>query len=188
MPPQPERRKATLGSRTNAYTPALSGDRDESFHTEEPAAPPARPAPTARPAMTRRVGFAIQKAIQDEAKSAYVVDLDLRADCPPGFTHWLAEALIGHARLTPAKRATVRRRVAAGEGRKVSRSYDMSVDAIEAMERAIIEDRTEQNHVESRAEFFQTAVLAAIERVKKRSGRDTLPPAPDRLPRQPVRR
>lgn len=117
-----------------------------------------------------------------------MLDLDLRVDSPPGFTHWLADALLIPARLAPVKRAAVRRRVAAGEGRKVSRFYDMGVDAIEAMERAIIEDRTELNHVESRAEFFQTAVIATIERVMKRSDRDTLPPALERPPRQPVRR
>ncbi|MGG7655258.1 hypothetical protein [Kocuria rosea] len=83
-----------------------------------------------------------------------MLHLDLRVDSPPGFTHWLADSLLIPARLVPVKRAAVRRRVAAGEGRKVSRFYDMGVDAIEAMERAIIEDRTELNDVESRAEFF----------------------------------
>ena len=33
-------------------------------------APPERSAPIARPAMSRRVGFSIQKPIQDEAKAA----------------------------------------------------------------------------------------------------------------------
>lgn len=199
MSPQPARKKATLGSRTSVYTPALTDD-----HPAPPVETPPQPAeatptpqlgeatrapqPGSRPAMTRRTGFAIQKTIQDQAKSAYVIDLDLRADCPPGFTHWLAEALIAHARLTPAKRESVRQRITPRVERKVPRSYDMTMDAIEAMERAIIEDRTELGHVESRAEFFQNAVLAAIERVKKRSGRDTLPAAPNRLPRQPVRR
>ena len=204
MNPQPARKKATLGSRTSVYTPALTED-EPTLPTQAPAAPartsiapvqapaqqpetPPAPQSAGRPAMTRRIGFAIQKTAQDQAKSAYVVDLDLRADCPPGFTHWLAEAVIAHAQLTPPKRESVRRRITPGIERKVPRSYEMTVDAIEAMERAIIEDRTELGHVASRAEFFQTAVLAAIERVKKRSGRDTLPIAPSRLPRQPVRR
>lgn len=204
MSPQPARKKATLGSRASVYTPALTGDEPippteapaPSTRTSTPPAPALEPQPETppapqlarRPAMTRRIGLAIQKTVQDQAKSAYVVDLDLRADCPPGFTHWLAEAVITHAQLTPTKRESVRRRITPSIERKVPRSYEMTVDAIEAMERAIIEDRTELGHVASRAEFFQTAVLAAIERVKKRSGRDALPAAPSRLPRQPVRR
>ena len=204
MSPQPARKKATLGSRASVYTPALTGDEPTppteapapSTRTSTPPAPALEPQPETppapqlarRPAMTRRIGLAIQKTVQDQAKSAYVVDLDLRADCPPGFTHWLAEAVVTHAHLTPTKRESVRQRVTPSVERKVPRSYDMTMDAIEAMERAIIEDRTELGHVASRAEFFQTAVLAAIERAKKRSGRDALPAAPSRLPRQPVRR
>ena len=66
-----------------------------------------------------------------------MLHLDLRVDSPPGFTHWLADSLLIPARLVPVKRAAVRRRVAAGEGRKVSRFYDMGVDAIEAMEQRV---------------------------------------------------
>lgn len=199
MSPQPARKKATLGSRTSVYTPALTDDQPAPpveippQPVEAASAPQLEesaraPQPGSQPAMSRRTGFAIQKSIQDQAKSAYVIDLDLRADCPPGFTHWLAEALIAHARLTPAKRESLRQRITPKVERKVPRSYDMTVAAIEAMEWAIVEDRTELGRVESRAEFFQNAVLAAIERVKKRSGRHTLPAAPDRLPRKPVRR
>lgn len=131
--------------------------------------------------MSRRMGFNIQKPIQDEAKAACWTWTCAPTARPGPPTGWP----MPYSPPPGSPRSTVRPYAGAsrqGKGGKCPDIYDMSVDAIEAMERAIIEDRAELNHVEFRAEFIQTAVIATIERGMKRSDRDTLPPALERPP------
>lgn len=160
--------------------------------SDEPAAAPAPPRTSAKAATAgskTRVGTYWQHGTFQEAKSAYMVDLDLSPDAPNVFANWIGRTIEKHARHSPERRAKI---VAAldvepKEGAGVSRSFELYDAIIAQMDTAIVEDRRTLSIMENRTGFVSAAVRAAIADVKKRSGLDTLPPAPARLPKNPPR-
>ncbi len=159
---------------------------------QEPAATPAL-ARTSAKATTRgkktRVGMYWQHGTFQEAKSAYMVDLDLSQDAPNVFAEWIGRTIEKHARNSPERRAKI---VAAlpvepKEGVGVSRSFELYDTTIAEMDSALVEDRRTLSIMDNRTGFVSAAVRAAIADVKKRSGLKKLPPAPARLPKNPPR-
>lgn len=158
---------------------------------DEPATP-AR-AGTSAKTTTRgsktRVGTYWQHGTFQEAKSAYMVDLDLSPDAPNVFAEWIGRTIEKHARHTPARRAKIVASlpVEPKKGLGVSRSFELYDAIIAEMDTALVEDRRALSIMENRTGFMSAAVRAAIADVKKRSGLETLPPAPARLPKNPPR-
>ncbi len=159
---------------------------------EEPAATPA-PARMSAKKATRgsktRMGTYWQHGTFQEAKSAYMVDLDLSPEAPNVFAEWIGRTIEHHARHSPERRA----KIAAAlpdeprEGVGVSRSFELYDTTIAEMDSALVEDRRALSLMGNRTGFVSAAVRAAIADVKKRSGLKTLPPAPARLPKNPPR-
>ena len=160
--------------------------------SDEPAAAPA-PARMGAKAATAgsktRVGTYWQHGTFQEAKSAYMVDLDLSPDAPNVFANWIGRTIEKHARQSPERRAKIVGALDAEpkEGAGVSRSFELYDAIIAQMDSAIVEDRRTLSIMENRTGFVSAAVRAAIDDVKKRSGLHTLPPAPARLPKNPPR-
>lgn len=143
---------------------------------------------SASPAGKSRLGTSWQAVTFEEAKSAYMMDLDLSdSTAPNAFNEWIEAAIVTHARLSPNRR----QKVVAGlpvESRNDAprpRSFDVAISALSAMDEAITEDRKNLAIVNGRSSFVRDAVRAAVADVKQRSGRTDLPPAPTRLPRRP---
>lgn len=155
------------------------------------AAPaPARTAPKSATAGTKtRVGTYWQHGTFQEAKSAYMVDLDLSPDAPNVFAAWIGRTIEKHAQHSPERRAKIVAALPAEpkEGVGVSRSFELYDSVIGKMDAAIVEDRRTLSIMDNRTGFVSAAVRAAIADVKKRSGLTTLPPAPARLPKNPPR-
>jgi hypothetical protein len=148
---------------------------------------PAEPTPAAGGFI--RLGTYWQVPTFADAKSAYLVDLDQLPDCPNSFARWIDRAVDIHAALTPERRANLVQRLGpeTKKGGGVSRSFVLAADTVEALETAIVLDRTSQVRVTSRTEFVADAVRVAIAEAKVRYGSDELPVAPARLPNKPVR-
>lgn len=148
------------------------------------------PGPPTAPATlgnTVRVGFYLQAPTLNEAKSAYLIDLDTAATTPGNFAIWIAQVIAGHAALTPEQRAArahaLPPQTTTGEG--VNRPYAIDEAVIEAMNTAITADRAAGRFL-SRSEFVTEAIRLATESARNRAG-GTLPPPPRRLPNNPVR-
>lgn len=153
-----------------------------------PVQPAEEKAPSsASPAGKSRLGTSWQAATFEEAKSAYMVDLDLSDATPNAFNEWIEAAIVKHARLSPNRRqrvvATLSSEIRNDPPRP--RSFDVATSALSAMDEAITEDRQSLAIVNGRSSFVRDAVRAAVADVKLRSGRTDLPPAPSRLPRRP---
>ncbi len=173
---------------------------------EPPVAPPrpetaprspraTKPAPKARPATTpvpsasmTRTGIYFRPSTFDDAKSAYLIDLDRHPDAPDSIARWIAGALDQHAARTSEDRA----RIAAdlppeppAEGSGFTRSFDLPDAVIAARDAAIAHDRR-AGRTSSRSSFSTEAIRNAIEHARQANG-GVLPTPPARLPNKPVR-
>ena len=157
----------------------------------------ARPAPKpaaattteVRTATTTRAGIYFHPATFNDAKSAYLADLDNTGpDAADSIARWIAGALDVYAAGTPQERAQIAESLPAearGEGSGFTRSFELPDDTIAARDLAITEDRR-NGRTSSRSSFATEAIRHAIEQARARNG-GVLPPAPDRLPNKPVR-
>ena len=141
----------------------------------------------ASPVGKSRLGTSWQAVTFEEAKSAYMVDLDLSDTTPNAFNEWIEAAIVRHARLSPNRRQKVVATLPpeTRDEPPRPRSFDVATSALSAMDEAITEDRQRLAVLNGRSSFVRDAVRAAVADVKQRSGRTELPPAPARLPRRP---
>jgi hypothetical protein len=153
----------------------------------EPA--PLVPAPTAPGTLgpTVRVGMYLHRKTFEEAKSAYLVDLDTAPAAPGNFAVWISQVLAGHAQLAPNKRLELAHQLPeeTPEGRGISRSFHIPEQVIDEMNAAIVADRQHGRFL-SRSEFATEAIRLATQSARTRAG-GVLPPPPKRLPNNPVR-
>lgn len=63
------------------------------------------PDPQVRTETTTRIGLYFQEQVFQDAKSAYLVDLDSQPDPATSFARWIGQVLDRHNRLTPERRA-----------------------------------------------------------------------------------
>lgn len=137
-------------------------------------------------ATTVQVPLYLNTATRDLARSAYIADFANRgADAPNGFDHWIADAAVRYARLSPAQRA---KRLAAlpdeVEAERKSYKFRLSTDALEAIDRGRGEDEAKGIY-KSRSPWVIEAMRLAVEEARERAG-GTLPPPPQgRLPLRP---
>lgn len=194
-PPTPQTSPATPGGKEAAAAAAPA--RQPRAERPKPVAEPRRPASAApasaapagagpvRKASTSKMAIYLHRSTFDDAKSAYLVDLDL-PDAEGSIARWISAAIERWAELTPAER-----RHRAGElpeerreGSGLSRTFDIGDNAIEATKQAMLDDRAQARVYESRSQFVTDAIRVAIEQSRDRVG--TLPPAPARLPNRPL--
>ncbi|WP_409142122.1 hypothetical protein [Cellulosimicrobium sp. RS] len=184
--PQPETRTTTR----TAPAPAAAA---EAKPAPVVAAPPAsgsrtdRSATKAPPAGQRRLGTYWQKATFDQARSAYVVDLDQLDDPPVGFARWLERAIQAHSARTPAERAAIAETLGEEDrsGVGVQRNVPLFESTITDAESAVTADRR-AGRVHSLSQFVTEAARRAIRDAERRIG-GPLPPPPARLPTRPTR-
>ncbi|MGE9808982.1 hypothetical protein [Janibacter sp. G1551] len=141
---------------------------------------------------TIRVGIYWKPGVWDLARSAYVADLDTDPDSPDSFIGWLARALEQHARRSPEQRATLavdaeQHPAQVSTRRSFNKSHPLPASTIEAVEAAIVTDRSELGRALGRSAFTQEAVIAAVVDARRRLGRE-LPPPPQKLSNRPPRR
>ena len=136
---------------------------------------------------SNRVAIYMHRGLFDDAKSAYLVDLDQPAG-PDSFARWVNGVIDEHAARTPEQRAAIAAGLPEYEpvGSGLARSFEMSLTTIQARDSAITEDRQAGRPAVSRSEFSVEAIRHRVEVAKQLAG-GTLPPAPKRLPNKPVR-
>lgn len=158
----------------------------------QPELAPARRAPKTRrpartteePAATARVGVYLHADEFDDAKSAYLADLDADPGAPDSFARWVAAAIDTHAGRTPPQRAALAR-AEVERPRGFTRSFPVPTDSLDRLRTALLADR-HAGRATSRSAFIADAVASAVATTRARTG-GTLPPAPVRLPNKPVR-
>lgn len=147
------------------------------------------PASAARTASTTRTGIYFHPATFNDAKSAYLADLDtVGPDAADSIARWIAGALDQFAAGTTADRAQIAEGLpeeVRAEGSGFTRSFELPDATIAARDAAIATDRR-GGRTSSRSSFATEAIRHAIEQARARNG-GVLPPAPDRLPNKPVR-
>ncbi|WP_402377960.1 hypothetical protein [Isoptericola rhizosphaerae] len=179
---------------TRQDKPRATLERDDTESTPaEPPSPVPAPAPmskvpaTRAPEGQRRLGTYWQKETFNEARAAYVVDLDSLSDPPVGFARWVEAAIRAHTARTPSERADVA--ASLGEeyrsGSGVQRSILLAEATIADAEHAVVDDRR-AGRVQSLSQFVTEAARHAIADTRARYGRE-LPPPPPRLPTRPSR-
>lgn len=135
------------------------------------------------------VGTYWDPLVWDQARGAYISDLDTDPECPDAFIEWLHHNLLAHARRGGAARAELDIQVPARrrDSQGISRTYPLRTDVLGAMDQAIIEDRVTFGRVLGRSGFIHEAMVAAIAQARRRRG-TPLPTPPSRLPTKPPRR
>ncbi len=158
--------------------------------TTPPASAPkqrAMPVPQVRTETTTRIGLYLQEQVFQDAKSAYLVDLDSQPDPSTSFARWVGQVLDRHNRLTSERRAQVAKTL--GEepkgGNGFSRSFMIPASTVVDMDEAIKRDRKAERFV-SASQYATEAVRASIADARRRNG-GTLPVPPARLPNKPTR-
>ncbi len=158
--------------------------------TAAPASAPksrVTPSPQVRTETTTRIGLYLQEQVFQDAKSAYLVDLDSQPDPATSFARWVGQVLDRHNRLTPERRAQVAKTL--GEepkgGSGFSRSFMIPASTVTDMDEAIKQDRKSERYV-SASQYASEAVRASIADARRRNG-GTLPVPPARLPNKPTR-
>ena len=145
------------------------------------------PVPQVRTETTTRIGLYFQEQVFQDAKSAYLVDLDSQPDPATSFARWVGQVLDRHNRLTPERRAQVAKTL--GEepkgGNGFSRSFMIPASTVADMDEAIKQDRKAERFV-SASQYATEAVKASIADARRRNG-GTLPVPPARLPNKPNR-
>lgn len=163
--------------------------------TPEPATRPAprprtagsRRTPTIRTAATTRTGIYFRPETFDDAKSAYLVDLDARPEAPDSIARWIAEAMELHANKTPEERKEIVNQLPEEPqgGAGFTRSFELPDHVLELRDGAITTDRR-NGRVTTRSGFATEAIRHAIEQARQRAG-GVLPEPPARLPNKPIR-
>ncbi len=187
----PKPRRSLRARDQDAITAAEIEEPDPILETPEPAPTTPRrratPAPQARTETTTRTGLYFAEQVFQDAKSAYLVDLDTQPDPATSFARWIGQVIDRHNRLTPERRAQVAKTV--GEepkgGNGFSRSFMIPVGTVADMDEAIKRDRKSERYV-SASQYATEAVRAAIAEARRRNG-GTLPTPPARLPNKPTR-
>lgn len=135
---------------------------------------------------TTRSGIYFRPQTFEDARSAYLVDLD-QPDAPDSIARWIDRSLRIHAARSIRDRAQLADSLPpeGQEGSGFSRSFELSDDTIAARDAAIAADRR-AGRATSRSQFASEAIRHAIEQARTRNG-GVLPPAPTRLPNKPVR-
>lgn len=181
-------------------TPTLTSDPAPQTAPTRPETAPrspraTKPTPKARPATTpahsasmTRTGIYFRPSTFDDAKSAYLIDLDRRPEAPDSIARWIAGALDQHAARTSEDRARIAGELPPeppAEGSGFTRSFDLPDSTIAARDAAIAHDRR-AGRTSSRSSFSTEAIRNAIEHARQANG-GVLPPPPARLPNKPVR-
>ncbi len=125
-----------------------------------------------------------------QARSAYLADLDLDPASPDVFGQWLTRVIIRYAAMTPTGRTRKLSTLQTPpkDGRPgVSRMMPLPDLTLKLVDSAIVDDRVTAGRVVSRSEFIRQAALVAADASRTRLGR-VLPPPPARLPYRPPRR
>lgn len=126
-----------------------------------------------------------------QARSAYLVDLDLDPASPDVFGQWLTRVVSRYAVMTPTGRtrklSTLRTPPPKDRRPGVSRMMPLPEVTLGLVDSAIVDDRVTAGRVVSRSEFIRQAALVAADASRTRLGRE-LPPPPARLPYRPPRR
>ena len=196
----PRARRSLRDRDQDAITAAEAEEPDNAPPEAQPAEPaahlepqPPRTTPTkSRPAQVRteamtKTGLYFQEQVFQDAKSAYLVDLDSQADPATSFARWVGEVLDRHNRLTSERRAQVAKTL--GEEQKdgsgFSRSFQIPASTVTDMETAIKQDRKIERYL-SASQYAMEAIRAAIADARRRNG-GNLPTPPARLPTGPRR-
>lgn len=134
----------------------------------------------------RRLGIYWNLAVLDEARAAYVADLDGLDDPPVGFARWVEDALRAHNARTPERRAELAAELDdLSPGPGGPRPIWLDDQTVEAVGRAVRDDRRAGN-IRSTSDYATEAVRLAAAAARERAG-GQLPPAPTRLPTRPTR-
>ena len=163
-----------------------------------PVALAPRPRPRARASATPRaaepggveivrLGTYWQMTTYDEARAAYVVDLDLDPDALVGFSRWVEAAIARHTARSPQERAQAGARLgdeAPSVG--IQRSCTLHQAVIDDAEAAITADRRTSGRVLSLSRYIGEAARTAASETSARLG-GPLPPPPAKLPTRPRR-
>ena len=123
-----------------------------------------------------------------DARAAYVADLDNDPHCPDAFVGWLHRAIEDHVARGPAGRAHLQIPAPQGRtgGRGLNRHHPLRASTRAALEEAVVSDRL-GGRVLSRSSFVHEAVTVAVDQARTRAGR-SLTPVAGRLPNRPPRR
>ncbi len=174
----------------NAPPEAQPAEPAAHLEPQPPKSPPtkSRPAqPQVRTEAMTKTGLYFQEQVFQDAKSAYLVDLDSQADPATSFARWVGEVLDRHNRLTSERRAQVAKTL--GEEQKdgsgFSRSFQIPASTVTDMETAIKQDRKIERYL-SASQYAMEAIRAAIADARRRNG-GNLPTPPARLPTGPRR-
>lgn len=123
-----------------------------------------------------------------DARAAYVADLDNDPDGPDAFVGWLHRAIEDHVARGPAGRAHLQIPAPQGRtgGRGLNRHHPLRASTRAALEEAVVSDRL-AGRVLSRSSFVHEAATVAVDQARSRAG-GSLAPVVDRLPNRPPRR
>jgi hypothetical protein len=120
-----------------------------------------------------RIGLYFQEQVFQDAKSAYLVDLDSQPDPATSFARWVGQVLDRHNRLTSERRAYVAKTF--GEEPKgrngFSRSFMIPSSTVTNMDEAIKQDRKAERFV-SASQYATEAVRPSIADAGRRNGGD----------------
>jgi hypothetical protein len=138
------------------------------------------------------IGIYWRPAVWDLARSAYVADLDTDPESPGAFLGWLDRALERHARRAAKARAAIAAEAAdqleqATTRNGFNRAHRLRESTIDALRKAIVDDRRELGRYVSVSGLAHEAVIAAAQEARRRYGRN-LPPPPAKLSNRPPRR
>lgn len=124
----------------------------------------------------------------NQARSAYLSDLDRDPQCPDAFIGWLHRSLEAHAHLSSTERSELGIELPARRksGQGLSRTYPIEISLLAKVDDAIVEDRRKLDRVIGRSGFVHEAAVVAIAAARARRGSE-LPPPPRRLPTRPRR-
>lgn len=110
--------------------------------TPAPVVEVVREAATGRP-VTERVGITIHKTDLDQARLAFLSDLDHRVVAPQSMVQWIVQAVEAHLRRTPAqrRRAAAEHPETTGGERRVPYNASMPADMRVGLDAAVVEER-----------------------------------------------
>ena len=127
-------------------------------------------------------------ATWQDARAAYVADLDNDPDSPDAFVGWLHRAIEDHVARGAEGRARLEIPAPEGRtgGRGLNRHHPLRASTRAALEDAVVADRL-AGRVLSRSTFVHEAVTTAVDQARTRAG-GSLVPVVGRLPNRPPRR
>lgn len=150
--------------------------------TTPPKAPKAPKASSSPPAGTSRLSIYWRGTTLEDARRAYMADIDTQPEGPTSFARWIDRAVAAHANLSTDDRSKLA--VTLGEQADedaMPRSFEVQSATVVAMRSAIAADRAPGIPAQTRSDFVADAVRQATREARQRWGKD-LPPAPARLP------